>query len=142
MTTIVLNYNQIIKKSFYFFIYLALVLCSSLVITLPLWYMATQHRKVYTTAVIILFSILLVLTFFKYIIKWVDSKQKEGYKHIEIILIPVKKAVTFVLFLFSLYIITLTYSNGFLLIAIFLTISYLLILGYFIFILRKHTEPN
>ncbi len=142
VTTILLNYNQILKRTFYFIIYLALVLCISLLITLPLWYLATRHSKVYTSAVIFLFLIVFILTILKYFIKWVNSKQKDGYRLIKIILIPVKKAGVFVLFIISLYIITLSYSTGYLLLAVLLTIIYLFILGYFIFVLRKNTDSH
>ena len=138
--SIILNYNQLLKKSLYFIIYLSLVIFSSLVITLPLWYIATKYSKVYTIAVII--SVLIALGFIlsTKILKWVDFKQKEGIKMTQIILIPLKKAGIFILFLIGFYIIVLTYSIDFFMIAVLLTISYLLILGYYIFILRKNAK--
>ena len=137
---IILNYNQLLKKTLYFIIYLTLVIFSSLVITLPLWYIATKYSKVYTIAVII--SVLIVLGFIlsKKILKWINSKQKEGIKITQIILIPIKKTGIFILFLIGFYIIVLTYSIDFFIIAILLTISYLLIFGYFIFIIRKNAK--
>ncbi len=140
ISTIILNYNQLIKKSLYFIIYLTLVLCSSLVITLPLWYIATKYSKVYTISVLISVLIVLVLTLFRKILKWVEFKQKEGIRIRKIILIPLKKAGTLITFIIGFYIIVLTYSMNFLLIAILLTISYLLILGYFVFILQKNAK--
>ena len=138
--SIIHNYNQLLKKSLYFIIYLTLVIFSSLVITLPLWYIATKYSKVYTIAVII--SVLIALGFIlsTKILKWVDFKQKEGIKMTQIILIPLKKAGIFILFLIGFYIIVLTYSIDFFIIAVLLSITYLLILGYFIFILRKNAK--
>lgn len=137
LSIILLSYHQIIKKSIYIIISLILVVGSSLLITLPLWYLATEHSKIYTTAVIILFFLLIVASIVLSLKKWVISKKNEGLETSSIILIPVKKIITFILFAAVLYGIILVYTVGQMIAAILLTLSYLLILGYFIFISRK-----
>ncbi len=142
LSIIILNYNQIIKKSFYFIISMILVVGSSLIITLPLWYLATKHSKVYTITVIFLFLItfgfLIVLNFKK----WIISKKEKDLNTSSIILIPVKKAFTFLLFAAGLYVIIIVYTLELLFAGVLLTAGYLITLGYFLFISKMKNESH
>lgn len=139
---IILNYRQILIKALYFVIYLALVICSSLIITLPIWYAATHYSNTYTLIVIVSLLIIFGLTIVKNIKKWIFLKQKEGNSISNIILIPLRKSGIFILFIFGLYGIIFAYTRGLFFTAFLLTVCYLLILGYFIFISRKHNESH
>ena len=137
---IIYSYRKIVKNLLYFLIYMSLVIFSSLIITLPLWYAATKYSKFYTFTVLTSISAILIIVLINNLKKWIISKQKEGKSVKSIIMIPIKKTATFILFLSGLYAITLTYTSRLIYLAIILSIIYLLILGYFIFISRKHLE--
>ncbi|MCK5200255.1 MAG: hypothetical protein KAR21_17985 [Spirochaetales bacterium] len=134
------SYHRLLKSFLYFLIYTAIIIGISLVITLPLWYAATKHSRGYTIIFILLLVMLTGLSLLKHLRQWIKTKQKSGISLSEIILIPLKKIAVFTFFILYLYGIVFIFSRGFLLIAVPLTASYILILGYFIFIYRKKNE--
>lgn len=137
---IIFNYKKIIKNLFYFIIYLFLVVFSSLIITVPLWYTATEYTTVYTATVLISILLILGITLSKSIKKWIILKQKDGKNIKNIILIPIKKTGIFLLFVIGLYGIIILYKISLTIIAIILTFIYLILLGYYIFVYTKLNE--
>ncbi len=142
LLVILSNYRRLLKNLLYFLIYTVLITGISLVITLPLWYAATEHSKGYTITVILLLIILTGIFLVRHLREWVVSKQKSGISLTAIILIPLRKIVVFTFFILCLYGIIFLFSRGLLLIAISLTAGYLLLLGYYIFIHSKNNESN
>lgn len=136
------NYRRLLKNLLYFLIYTILITGSSLIITLPLWYAATEHSKGYTATVILLIAVLTGLSLMKQLRNWIISKQKSGMILSKIILIPIKRIAVLSLFIVLLYGIVYIYSLGLLLIAVPLTAVYMLILGYYVFIYRKMNDKN
>ena len=139
---IILNYKNILKKIFYLFIYLTVVVFSSLIITLPLWYTATLYSNIYTTTVLISIIIILGIALLKNIKKWIVLKQEQGLSTKNIIFIPIKKTGIILLFVSGIYGILVTYIRSYLFLAIILTIIYLTLLGYYIFIFKKINESH
>jgi len=68
---------------------------------------------------------------------WITSQHKSGKTSTQIILIPVKKAIIFILFTLGFYGIFLSLSLDLILLSILIAAFYFIILGYFIFISRK-----
>ena len=142
LIVILSNYQSLLKNYIYFLIYSALIIGSSLVITLPLWYAATEYSKGYTVIVILLIVLLTGMSLMRQLRHWVIAKQKLGMKLSEIILIPLKKIAVFSFFTIWLYGIIFIYSRGLFWVAVPLTVVYILVLGYFIFIYRKMNAKN
>ncbi len=136
------NYRRLLKNLLYFLIYTILIAGSSLIITLPLWYAATEHSKGYTLTVILLIAVLTGLSLMRQLRNWIISKQKSGMSLSKIILIPIKKIAVLTLFIILFYGIVYIYSQRLLLIAVPLTAIYMLILGYYVFIYRKMNDKN
>lgn len=134
---ILLNYKRILKNIFYFLFYITLIICSGLLITLPIWYIATRFSKIYTITILLTIALLITLVLIGNFKKWVILKQKTGNTPFKILMIPLRKIGIFILFSLGIYVIIILYSLGFLLFSIVLTLCYLLFLGYFIFISKK-----
>ncbi len=134
------NYRRLLINLLYFLIYTILIAVSSLIITFPLWYAATEHSKGYTVTVILLIAGLMGLSLIRQLKQWIITKQKSGMSRSKIILIPIKKIAVLTFFIFLLYGIVFLYSQGLLLIAVLLTAIYIIILGYYVFIYRKIKE--
>ena len=137
------NYFRVLKTLLQFIIYSGLILLSSLIITLPLWYAATEHSKAYTWTVILVLILLFSFLTFMRIRKWFYNKKKEGLSTRRIIIIPLKNLVVFIFFIIFMYIIFYIYSKGAIYAAAPLTVIYLLMIGYRVFIhRRKHANSN
>ena len=136
------NYRRLLKNLLYFLIYIIIIACSSLIITLPLWYAATEHSKGYTVTVILLIAGLTCLSLIRQLKQWIITKKKSGMGLSKIILIPLKKITVLTFFILLLYGIVFLYSRDFLLIAVLLTALYILLLGYYAFIYRKLNFEN
>jgi len=134
---IILNYKRILKNIFYFLFYITLIICSGLLITLPIWYIATRFSKIYTIIVLLAISILITLVLIGNFKKWVILKQKSGKTTFEILMIPLREIGIFILFSLGIYGIIVSFSLGFLIFSIVLTLCYFLFLGYYIFITKK-----
>lgn len=134
------NYRRLLINLLYFLIYTILIAVSSLIITLPLWYVATKHSKGYTVTVILLIAGLTGLSLIRQLKQWIITKQKSGMSISKIILIPLKKIAFLTFFILLLYGLVFLYSQGLLLIAVLLTAIYILILGYYVFIYKKIKE--
>jgi len=133
---IMLNYQKILKNILYFLAYLVIIFSSSLIITLPIWYIATHFSTSYTIIVLLTVISIIILTIFKKSKKWFTKKQKSGINSIKIIMIPLKKISIFILFFIGFYGIIFAFSLDLFIVSFLLSLAYLLVLGHFIFISR------
>jgi len=139
---IILNYKRILKNIFYFLFYITLIICSGLLITLPIWYIATRFTKIYTVIVLLTILILITLVLIGNFKKWIILKQKPGNTTLKILMVPLKKIGIFILFSLGIYGIIISFSMGFLIFSIVITLCYFLFLGYYIFISKKKYESE
>jgi len=134
---IITNYHKILKNISFLLFYLILIVTSGLIITLPIWYIATNYSNGYTYSVLLTLMLIVIFVLTGKLKNWITSQHKSGKTSTQIILIPVKKAIIFILFTLGFYGIFLSLSLDLILLSILIAAFYFIILGYFIFISRK-----
>jgi hypothetical protein len=139
---IILNYKRIIKNILVFFLYILLVVSSSVIITLPIWYVATHYSRLYTVIIILGVIILVSLGFYKKIKGWIILKQEKNNSFKDLLKFFSKKTGIFFLFLTGLYAIIFLFSKGQVITGVLLTFILFLLLGYFIFVRKINNEIN
>jgi len=134
---VLMNYQKLVQKSILFLIYIMSIITISIIITFPIWFTATKYSKLYSLSIIFILLSFIIISFTKKLHKWIVSKKESGLSTVKIFLIPVKKIVLFLIFIFLFYLILFLFSKKLLLFPIILSLGYLFALGSYIFIYRK-----
>ncbi len=136
------NYQNILVALLYFLVFFLFISAVSTAITFPLWFAATNYSKTYSTVVILIVFITVLMLSARRMKKWIAKKKELGMSTTSIILIPVRKVAVFLVFFSVLYLIVLMFSQHLPLPAITLSIVYLLALGYYFFIIKKDADSR
>ncbi|MEW5817496.1 MAG: hypothetical protein AB1798_19125 [Spirochaetota bacterium] len=140
----VLDVNELLKKIFSGYLntakklvvvllFLALTGLTSAIVVFPLWYLATEHREVFTILVFFLFLSLVIFAVVMKVIRAFRPHQNPKEKISAFLRRFSARLLILLFFLSAVYLLAFLYTSGILLAAVPLTILFILILGYILY---------
>ena len=124
------GYGKLIKKFFFFLFFIGLTFLLSLVIVLPMWYLASRQKTVYNLIILSLFLILF-LTFI--VLKLITAHRNNRTVKISILKRLTRYTATIIFYIICivlLYLIAILLAKGYIVYGIVSLFFYLIAFGY------------